>query len=40
MPILNTTQNNLTTRTSALYLPLLNPNFCSEGLPALHAANR
>ncbi len=40
MPILNTAQNGLTTRTRALYLPLRNPNFCAEGLPALYAANR
>ena len=39
MPILNTAQNDLTNRTRALYLPLRNPNFCSEGLPALYAAN-
>lgn len=35
MPILNTAQNDLTNRTRALYLPLRNPNFCSEGLPVL-----
>ena len=39
MPILNTAQNDLTTRTRALYLPLRNPNFCSEGLPVLYTAN-
>ena len=40
MPILNTAQNHLTTRTRVLYLPLHNPNFCSEGLPVLYTANR
>ena len=40
MPILNTAQNDLTNRTRALYLPLRNPSFCAEGLPALYAANR
>lgn len=40
MPILNTAPNDLTTLTRALYLPLRNPNFCAEGLPALYAANR
>ena len=40
MPILNTTQNNLTTRTRALYLPLRNPNFCAEGLPTLSTNRR
>ncbi len=40
MPILNTAHNHLTTRTRVLYLPLRNPNFCAEGLPALYAANR
>ena len=39
MPILNTAQNDLTTWTRALYLPLRNPNFCSEGLPVLYTAN-